>query len=70
MCPKLLDTPTQWGYHIPKERKYRKRFSGNKYDRKFASKKKYKFRKSSEYKKEKSSPRKRFLRRRKKYKFF
>ncbi|KAL6203855.1 hypothetical protein ACLB2K_027554 [Fragaria x ananassa] len=32
MCPKILDTLTQWGCHIPKERKYRKKFSSIKHD--------------------------------------
>ncbi|KAL6205766.1 hypothetical protein ACLB2K_023018 [Fragaria x ananassa] len=68
MCPKILDTPTQWGCHIPTERNHRRKFSGTKHNKKFASKKKYKFRKRPEYNKEQSSqtsPRKRFFKRKK-----
>ncbi|KAL6189333.1 hypothetical protein ACLB2K_040722 [Fragaria x ananassa] len=71
MCPKILDTPTQWGCHM-QERKYKKRFSGNKQNKNFASKKKYKFRRKPEYKKEQSSQtssRKRFFKRKKKTNF-
>nr|XP_011459701.1 PREDICTED: uncharacterized protein LOC101311728 [Fragaria vesca subsp. vesca] len=31
MCLKILDTPTQWGCHIPKERKYKNKFSSTKH---------------------------------------
>ncbi|KAL6130306.1 hypothetical protein ACLB2K_068687 [Fragaria x ananassa] len=65
MCPKILDTPTQWGCHIS-EKKYRRNFSSSKQKSNFASKKKYKFRKSSGYQKRQSSqtsPKKKFFRR-------
>ncbi|KAL6218811.1 hypothetical protein ACLB2K_012020 [Fragaria x ananassa] len=72
MCPKILDTPTQWGCHIPTERKHRRKFSSTNRDKNFASKKKYKFRKRLGYKKEQSfqtSPTKRFFKRKKKTNF-
>ncbi|KAL6194350.1 hypothetical protein ACLB2K_035434 [Fragaria x ananassa] len=45
---------------------HKRKFSGTKYGKKFASKKKYQFRKKPEYKKEQTSPRKRFFKRKKK----
>ncbi|KAL6144083.1 hypothetical protein ACLB2K_054778 [Fragaria x ananassa] len=51
------------------ENPFQRKFSGTKYSKKFASKKKYQFKKKPEYKKEQSSqtsPRKRFFKRKKK----